>query len=127
MAYFFKTLNSKSLNDKELSDKIERFLDSKNMSLQDNTQLIFVAFRDDEIIGICGLRYVAQIEPLVADGYPEAARILAEKATAIASITFNSVMALVEGKDSNAKWINELEKYGFIITDTNMTVLKKEV
>jgi hypothetical protein len=125
--YFFKTLNSKSLNDKELADKVERFLESKNMSLQDNTQLIFVAFRDDEIIGICGLRYVAQIEPLVADGYPEAARILAEKATAIASITFNSVMALVEGKDSNAKWINELEKYGFIITDTNMTVLKKEV
>jgi len=68
------------------------------------------------------------IEPVVADS-PFVTQILAEKtlafATAVLSPTGGKVTALVHGERDS--WISLLEKYGFVITDKNMTILKKEV
>lgn len=87
--------------------------------------VIFVAESDDALQGVCGVKVNVQIEPLIANT-PFVAQILAERAMGfITAISKGPIVVLV--KEENEEWISALEKYGFVVTDKNMVVLKKEL
>lgn len=77
----------------------------------------------DEIVGICGVIKITQIQPLKADN-PLIAHTLSEKAVSIASLYDSEIQTTI--KTDNLKWKDELKKYGFTVVDENMSVLVKE-
>lgn len=86
---------------------------------------VFIACNEeDEIVGLCGVRAVVQIEPLVSNN-PVMAHILTEKAMTAASMIGKEVIAVT--KSENEKWIAQIESYGFTVTDKNMTMLRRDV
>lgn len=110
----------------EYLDKAKAFCAVKEIAFPFQAEVVFIAINEmDSVIGICGVKKVYQIEPLASD-QPLPAMILAEKAMAVIGLTENrEAVALV--KDSKESFIIQLEKYGFVVTDKSMTILKKEV
>lgn len=87
-------------------------------------EIAFGAFDDGVLVGLCAMKKVYQIEPLVSNAkYGGIAQILAEKTMACASLLTTEVVALVKNTDN----INLFKKYGFKVRDENITFISKEL
>jgi len=87
-------------------------------------EIAFGAFEDNRLVGICVLRKVYQIEPLISfSKHASTPQILAEKVMACASLVTNEVSALVRNK----AYLSEYQRYGFKIRDENITSIYKEL
>ena len=94
----------------------------KEISVPVKSEVIFVAFEDDKIVGVVAVKKVFQIEPLIADT-GLIAQVLGEKALAVISMA-DKPNVLVLSK--NEGFIGQMERYGFEVTDKGITVLKRE-
>lgn len=110
----------------EYAQKAYDYCKLKEVDFPTDAEIIFIAINElDAVIGLCSVKQIFQIEPLVSD-QPLVTMILGEKAMSVVATTkHEKVMALV--KDSKESYISQLEKYGFVVTDKAMTILKKEV
>lgn len=88
-----------------------------------HAEVVFIALEDNKVIGVVGVKKVFQIEPLAAES-GLTAQILGEKAMAVISLAEKPNMMVLS---KNEDFIQQLERYGFVITDKGMTVLKKDV
>lgn len=108
-----------------LSTEVVNFCLSKEVNPPIDSSIIFGAYDNGILVGVCALKQVYQIEPLIVEGSPHVTQILGEKMMAVASLSAHEVIAMI--KSENESYINQLERYGFVITDKSMTILKKEV
>ena len=109
---------------KEELDEIRALCVAKGVDFQKNFEVCFIAIDNGKIVGVCSLKKVYQIEPLVnASGSASAGQILAEKAMACASLVCNEIQAMVRTPEVAEMF----ERYGLEVTDTNMTIMRKEV
>jgi hypothetical protein len=84
----------------------------------------FAAFDEDKIVGICALKKMYQIEPLInTTSHAGVAQVLAEKTMAVASVLTDSVFALVKDRDTS----DLFERYGFTLRDKNIFYIEKEL
>jgi len=99
-----------------------------NISFPLNSEVIFIALDEhDTVIGVTAVKKVFQVEPLISSN-PIVAHVLSEKALAVISLTDTAeAVALVRNVVDSANFISQLERSGFVITDTEITILKKEV
>ncbi len=87
-------------------------------------EIAFGAYEEGKLVGLCALKKVYQIEPLInASGHAGVAQILAEKVLACASLLTTEVTALVK-KDENASMF---ERYGFKLRDDDIISIYKEI
>jgi hypothetical protein len=87
-------------------------------------EVVFGAFDDGVLVGLCALKKVYQIEPLIANvKYGGITQILAEKVIACASLVTREVTALV--KDS--KNVELFKRYGFTVRDESITSISKDI
>ena len=108
-----------------LDDEIIRFCLSHNIQPPEIGDIIFAAYDDGVLVGVCGLKVIYQVEPLIAPNSPIVAQVLGEKVLAVASMQSHRVTAIVKSEKKDL--IEQLERYGFIITDKFTTILKKEL
>lgn len=111
----------------ELQDAIA-YCAEKNVSSPDiNTKSVMIA-RDDEtgkVVGVVGIKRMFAIEPLVTDS-PYITHILGERALAVVeSSDIPMVFAMVTA--DKEEYLQILQKYGLVITDKNMILLRKEL
>jgi hypothetical protein len=93
-----------------------------NLDFPIRPECSFGAFDNGNLVGVVALKKVYQIEPLInISGSALVSQVLAEKALACASIVTGEVEVITK------KSAELFEKYGFIVTDVEMTILKKEV
>jgi hypothetical protein len=87
-------------------------------------EVAFGAWDNDILIGICVLKKMYQIEPLInTSAYSIVGQILAEKVMGVASLITSEVTALVRDDKTSELF----QKYGFIIRDKNVTYISKEI
>jgi len=87
-------------------------------------EIAFGAFKEGVLIGLCALKKMYQIEPLISNGENGiVAQILAEKTMAVASMVTNEIVALCKDT-SNAKMFTH---YGFKLRDDNITFISKDI
>lgn len=87
-------------------------------------QMAFGAFDGDELVGLCALKKVYQIEPFInSTVHASISQVLAEKTLAVASTVTDSVMALVKDRDTS----DLFERYGFTLRDKNIFYIEKEL
>lgn len=110
----------------DLADRVKVYCESRGISFPVDAEVIFVAVSDSgEVVGVVGVKRIYQIEPLLFD-IPTVGLVLGEKALGVLSFAGqNEAVAIT--KDSNGAWIDIMERYGFVVTDRNMTILKKEL
>ena len=108
-----------------LDDEVVELCLQKQIDPPTIGDIIFGAYDDGKLVGICALKQILQVEPLVAESSSLSAHVLAEKALAVAAMNAHQVVAMV--RSDNTNFISQLERYGFVITDKSMTILKKEV
>lgn len=108
-----------------LDNEIMQFCLSHDIQPPEMGDVIFAAYDNGVLIGVCGLKVIYQVEPLIAPGSSMVAQTLGEKALAVASMQAHRVVAMV--KSEKKDFVEQLERYGFIITDKFVTILKKEL
>lgn len=117
-----------NLQDDEKYEEVRQFCSHYQVAVPQRNSIAFGAYNDyGNLVGLAAIKVIHQIEPLILEeGYsPRITQTLGEKAMAVISTVSNEVTGLV--KDENSSYILQLEKYGFVVTDRNMTVLKKKV
>ena len=105
------------------SEQIQAYCDKNNIMspVEDQMmQLVYIAEDDNGmIVGVSAVKRWYVVEPVIADN-PRIGQVLLEKASSgIPTPEFKCVV-----KDNEL--VGALEKYGFIITDKDMTILMKE-
>lgn len=92
-------------------------------SLHDQIQIVLAEDEQGVLMGLSALKRMFVIEPLLG-GSVRNQIVLAEKLMSVAGHAGgNEVVAMVKG--DNHTFISNLESYGFVITDKNMTILRK--
>ena len=87
-------------------------------------EVAFGAFDDGILIGVCALKKVYQIEPLVTNlKYAGVPQILAEKVMACASLITREVTALVKLPEN----VELFKRYGFTVRDEDVTSIYKDI
>jgi hypothetical protein len=87
-------------------------------------EVAFGAFDNGVLVGVCALKKVYQIEPLVSNiKYGGIAQVLAEKVMACASLVTREVTALVKLPEN----VELFERYGFVVRDENITSIYKDI
>lgn len=109
--------------DKDYAD-IKSFCMARNINPPDSKSIIFYAINEDQIVGVCAIRTIVQVEPIVCDS-PLVANVLLEKATAVASCQTSKVIGFVE--ESNDKTIELHQRVGAVFTHRNMAVCEFDV
>jgi hypothetical protein len=106
--------------------KAREFARELGTDITPKVEILFGAYENGELVGIAAVKHITIIEPLVVkQGYYRVSQILGEKAMAIASLMGDTVVILV--KNIHKNYLDILEKYGFIVTDRDITVLKRSV
>lgn len=114
----------KLYNHPEDFELVEQFCKGKGIAFPSRNEQIFIAIDNDMIIGLTGLKREFKIEPLIAAN-PVVALKLGKMIEGYALGTGVKVITATVPGD-NKKHIAQLEKDGFVIRDTNITILEKE-
>jgi len=102
-------------------DLLRQFCFENNFDFPTRPECVFVAIEDGKLVGLCALKKVYQVEPLInVSGSALVTQILAEKVLACAGLVTHEVMAMTQKPDL-------YERYGMVVTDKDMTILTKGV
>jgi len=105
-------------------EKVVDFCKENSLEFPIPYEVAFGAFDDGVLVGLCALRKVYQIEPLISNvKYGGISQILAEKVLACASLITREVTALVKKSEN----VELFKKYGFKTRDESITSIYKEV
>jgi N-acetylglutamate synthase-like GNAT family acetyltransferase len=95
---------------------------AKDLDFPSRPECVFGAFENGKLVGICALKKVYQVEPLVnISGSALVSQVLGEKVLACASLVTSEVEVITKNS------AELFEKYGFVITDKDMTILHRSV
>ena len=84
------------LKTKHVED-LKKFCQENGTEVPSNLECAFGAFEDDKLVGICCLRKVYQVEPLInISGHAGVTQILAQMVLAVANTLTKEVFALVK-------------------------------
>ena len=105
-------------------EKVIDFCKENGLEFPIPHEVAFGAFDDGVLVGLCALRKVYQIEPLISNiKYGGISQVLAEKVMACASLVTREVTALVKSPEN----VSLFERYGFKTRDRNITSIYKEI
>lgn len=116
-------INIRKYNPQTDYEHVQKLCDENKIAFPNENLVLFVAEDNGQIVAISGLKKEIKVEPLIANN-PVIANNLGKMMEAIA--IFSDVNSLYANVDkSNEKHINQLEKAGFEIIETNKVILQK--
>ena len=117
-------MNYHKVNNDTDYQSVKFYCFKKNLNPPDRNSIIFFAKDGNEVIGVCALRTIVQIEPFACES-AIAAQVLLEKAFAVASFQTTKVYGLV--KSDNVDYLKLVEHSGAVITDRDMVVIERNL
>ena len=105
--------------------KVDTFCLKHNIAPPTDNMITFIAVNMDGVIeGVCGLKQVYQIEPLISENPVVANNLYQRVAGTVQSHEIKKVRALAD--PLNTKYVRTMAKEGFKIVETNKLILQKE-